>query len=881
MRQSLANPLSALVVSIVLLGCAASGPARPAQPAESETPDAGALSPLPDQPYDYFDGLQLEGAVPTPESVLGYRIGARYTRHADIVDYLEALAASSDRVQYHRYGATVQGRPLTYLVISAAANLEDLDAILERNLELTDPAATNRARADAIIAENPAIVWLSYGVHGDEASAAEAAIQVAYTLAAGQNEEITEILDKCVIAIDPLLNPDGRDRYVFSYQNARGAEANPNADDAEHDQPWPGGRTNHYLFDLNRDWLWLTQAESRQRLAVYKRFMPQLHIDYHEQGHRSPYFFGPGDNPYNRNIPEETKDWLAIYGDANAEVFDREGLVYSTKERFDYLYPGYGKVLPVYNGAVGLLCEKAGGVGLAIEISDQYTLTLTERVRHHFLTSMSYLETTAANRQGQLERFARFFREASDATGDGPRTFAILPDNDPALLDRLWRLCQAHGVHIRTLNAAAPADGFTSSFGDPADGDLPEGTWIISAAQPMGRLVRAVFERQTEVEDADTYDVTAWSLPIAFGLRALESDAALDAPTSPLDWPGYAPQVTGDGDIALIIDSASARFPAAAGAIMRHDVFCRVATEPFTIDDRTFAAGSFIIHRVRNSQRDLDALIADILAAGAAVHRAGAGTSTEGPVLGANANAIYRQPKVLLLRGEGAQAGSAGHHWWFLDVDQPIPHTKITIEQLDRLDLSPYNVLVMPDMRPLSERAADKVQTWVRAGGVVVASGGIAGWASRTLAGAAAADADAADEEPPANQLSWQQRKDRSVTERISGAMTRIDLDTTHPLAAGLGPAVGVVKRGDGVLPVADAGYVVGRYGPIPRTIISGPVSERNLGRLAGHPAVTHHRVGAGAVICLADDPSLRGFQHAPMRLVLNAIVYGPTLSDL
>ena len=880
MRQSSASPLTALVVAVSLLGCAATGPAREAQPIEPAAgADAGiapARSVLPDQPYDYFDGLQFESDVPTPHSVLGYPVGERYTRHADIVRYTRLLAAASDRIQFHRYGATVQGRPLTYLVISAPANLHRLDEIRQRNLELTDPRSA--ADSEAIIADNPAIVWLSYGVHGDEASSAETALQVAYTLAAGQNPEILDILEKCVIVIDPLLNPDGRDRYVSWYQNTRGAEPNQDPDDAEHDQPWPGGRTNHYMFDLNRDWLWLSQPESRQRLAVYKRFMPQLHIDYHEQGHMRPYFFGPGDKPYNANIPEETKQWLAIYGDANAEVFDREGLVYSTKERFDYLYPGYGKVLPVYNGAVGLLCEKAGGVGLAIEIGDQYTLTLTERVRHHFLTSMSYLETTAANRQGQLERFARFFREATDATGDGPQTFAILPDNDPSLLDRLWRLCAAHGIEIRVLEAPAPAGGFIDGFGAPGAGELPEGTWIISAAQPMGRLVRAVFERQTEVEDANTYDITAWSLPIAFGLRSLESEQALGAPTAPLQWNGAAAQATGGGDVALIIDSAGARFPAAAGAVIRRDIFCRVATEPFAIDGRQFAAGSLIIHNVRNSQRDLDSLVADILAAGASAHRAGAGSSTEGPVLGANANLLYRLPKVVLLRGDGTQANSAGHHWWFLDVDQPIPHIKVDVSQLERLDLDQYNVLVMPDMRPLSERAAERVNTWVRDGGVVVASGGIAGWASRSLAGAPELEKQATDQ-PPALELTWQQRKDRSVTERISGAMTRIDLDPTHPLAAGLGASIGVIKRGAAVLPVAENGFIVGRYAEEP--IISGPVSDANGARLPGQPAVTHHRVGAGAVICLADDPSLRGFQHAPMRLIFNAILYGPTLGGM
>lgn len=854
----------------------------PPKELHASPPPAGAA------PYEYFGGLQFDGDVPTPQSVLGYPIGSHFSRHADVLAYCQALADASDRVALHDYGRSWEDRPLVYMVVSSPRNLSRLDDILERHRALADPRATSEARASEIARDNPAVVWLSYNVHGNEASSTEAAMQVAYTLAAATNREVQRILDQTVIVIDPCLNPDGRDRYVNWYRQRLGVGVDADPIAAEHDEPWPGGRPNHYLFDLNRDWTWGVHPESRARLSAYRKFLPVLHIDYHEQEASSPYFFGAGEPPYNLNIPQESKDWIERYGKANAEVFDANGLVYATKERFDYLYPGYGKVTPVYHGAISMLCEQAGHgrAGLAINIHDHYALTLQDRVRNHFLTSFSYLESTAQWREEQLQRFARFFRDSMTPAEKSPASFVIDGRTDPALLQRLWDLCAAHAIEIHSLTADASIPAARSyKTGEPADAlDAPKGSWVIHAAQPMGRLVLALFERASEIESIDTYDIAAWSVPVAFGLRASYTMEPVTAPTSRLTtWTAPAPQITGaprSDSVALLVDAGQHRFPAAVGAAKRLGVFARAAGEPINIDGKPFARGSLIVHAVRNDAETIEAFEQALLELALSAHRVASGMTEQGPVLGANANARLVMPRVLLLASEPASSLSVGEIWNLLDNQCPIPHTRVTAETLARADLHDVDAIILPAAfsldSALGESGVNNLKQWVREGGCLIATDDTARWASRSLL-ELKDDATPKDERPAPSTLSYEARRTRAIEDRIPGTFFRVDVDQSHPLAAGVPEWVGIIMRTSQALPVADSGYVVARFAETPH--IGGPASERNINRLAGKPFMTLHRLGRGVVICLAEDVTLRGFNHASSRLLLNAVVFGPSLT--
>jgi len=839
------------------------------------------------EPFEYFGGLRVDERVPTPESVIGHELGERFTRHHEIVDYFEALDESSDHVVVSRYGESHQGRPLLTATIGSRENLARLEEILAANRELTDPRGTSEARAREIIDSNPAIVWLSFGVHGNEASVGEAAMATAYALAAGQNEELRRIRDEVIVVIDPALNPDGRMRYVGWYENTVGT-GGPNSgwDAAERDEPWPSGRTNHYLFDLNRDWLWLTQPESEARIVRYVRYKPQLHIDVHEQGFQSPYFFGAGDDPWNLNIPDETRAWVELYGDANAKLFDARGLVYATKERFDYLYPGYGKVLPVYHGAVGMLTEQAGHgfAGLAVDVHDEYVLTLRERANNHFLTSMNYVETTAANREGQLRRFWNFHKTALEP-GDGPMAFVISAENDAALLREVKRLADQHGIEIERLGGETTLRGLVDyRSGEEVDRTtVPAGSWVIRADQPMGRLVRALFERTTDLTTNDTYDITGWSLPVAFGLTAWESPRAIRGGER-LERTPASGRVTGDGRYAVLVDAQQSGFPSAVGAAMELELFWRYTGAEIEVDGTTFAPGSMIVHRIRNSEAEVNDFLERLADRGVDAHLAGSGLTSAGPVLGTNENGIAKAPRIALLRGEPTDPYSFGELWWFLDEAYGIPYTTINVDSFARVDLDDYNVLVVPSLwgsmdSALGESGAEEIREWVRGGGTLVTLGSSSNWAERSvlrLDEEEEKDEESDEEEVRESDLSFEEREARGVDRRVPGSMLAAGVDTTHPLAAGAPAWVGSVKRSGDALTVTDDVFVVARYDENP--LVSGHLSEERRAEIAGTPMMAHHAMGRGHVVLIDESVTIRGFQRGVVRLVMNAMLYGPTL---
>lgn len=892
-------------------------------------------SPVPagEQAYEYrlegmADALRFDPGVPSPLQFLGFEIGTYFTRPHDTVAYARALAAASDRAIYTEYGRTHQRRELGILTISSPKNLVRLDAILEANRQLADPASISAARAAEIARSNPAVVWLSFNVHGNEASCTEAAQQLAYTLIAATNPEIQRMLDEVVVVIDPCLNPDGRARYVHWYEQTVGATPDPDPIAREHREPWPSGRPNHYLFDLNRDWLWGTQPESRARMAIYRRYMPQVHIDYHEQGIFSPYFLGAGDTPYNTNIPQESKDWFDRLGRASAEAMDRAGLPYATRERFDYLYPGYGKVTPVYHGAISLLTEQAGHgrAGLTIDVvpanTPGYNLSLQDRTRNHFITAMSYVEHTAQNRRAQIERFARYFEESAARSSDTIAGFVIAPTNDTALLDRVWDLCQIHGIEIHRLQAdvrIAPDDAqryfppFTGAgAADSEQLTLPAGSWYIPTAQPMGRLALTVFERQTEVEDRDTYDITGWSYPAMLGLNALEvrsplQVSALERLTDFTPFPARGERPRVEDAYAFYVPSDQHRFPIALGLAARHSLFARLTAEPIELADGvTIAAGSLLVMPARNP-RDAIAAFADRLwQDGFAMHATGTGYPVRGPAAGNNANRRFMPARVVLASGSPISSLSFGHTWHLLDHVSPTAHTVVNIEDLGSVDWSKVNVLVLPSGsigRSITGSTLDALKSWINTGGTVVAIGSSATWASTELAGLKAEDNadedrkvtpqpwDTTDQTPASavHTLTYAQREARNIDRRVPGVVLAATVDTTHPINAGLGSQVAFHVFSATPLPVASGGFVLARFGPYTPTDdlasqtfaprIGGSISPSNLQRLAGRPAVTLHRVGRGNVICLLSDPTNRGMNHAGMRMLLNAIHLGPSMS--
>ncbi|GAB4545065.1 MAG: M14 family metallopeptidase [Phycisphaerales bacterium] len=832
-------------------------------------------------PLQPFAEARMDPDVPTLRQALGHSIAERYTRHDQLLDYCEALAQSSDRVRLDDYGRSHLDRRLITLTISSPDNLDRLDEILEINRMLADPEQTVPDRA---LRTTPAIVWFSFSVHGNEGSNVEAALALAYALAASQEPAVRNWLDDVVVVIDPCLNPDGRERYVSWFETVMGKDANARRDAAERFEPWPGGRTNHYLFDLNRDWVWGVHPESRSRVAWYRKFLPHLHIDWHEQGYASPAFFGEGDTPYSANIPQETKDWIADYTVAVAEDYDALGLVYSTRERFDYLYPGYGKVLPCYHGAVGILNEQGGHSrgGLAIEVDDGYTLTLAERVRNQLVIARAYIEHTAKERRAQLDRFRSFFTSAMQLSEEGPAGFLVAPDARTGQLRRLWDLCELHGIHVHRVDEPVTVAGVAHDTGERRDDlDIAEGAWWIPVDQPMGRLVLTLFERSSFIEDPDTYDITGWSVPLMFGIEtwALDNPVAGTKRLDRFPMSTAVPSRTAPFEAAVgtLVPADQWDFPIALGIAARHALFARLTGEDSSYAGLDIPAGSLLLHTIRTDDDTRRVLESQLTEAGLRFHRVDSGLSDAGPVLGANANRRFILPHVMLPRGDAFSSYSFGQIWHMLDVAYPFPHTVVPADRFGSVDTDHFNVLVLPSGRPSSMVDADALERWVREGGTVVAMGASAYWASRELLDLENDEDEQEDDRPKRSELTYAEREARSVEDRLPGAVFRAHVDVTHPIGFGCADTIGVIKRSSTPLPVADNGYVVARFADEP--YVGGAASQRNIDRIAGTPFVTHHTLGGGNVICFSDDITLRGFNHAGMRLLVQAIAKGPSFA--
>ncbi|MHC4809630.1 MAG: M14 family zinc carboxypeptidase, partial [Planctomycetota bacterium] len=760
--------------TLPLTACVAAGPAVDEPPVATAATTAGPSSLMPgsDLPPRFdlrrieailadapppadFSQVDPDPSVPTPASVLGHEIGARFTRHEQMVDWCRRLAEASPRVRLESYGRSTQGRPLFVLVISDPGNLDRLDEILAANARLADPRTADAAARRIAIEDEPAVSWMSFNVHGNEASCMEAAMLVAYRLAAGRTEAVERTLADSVVVIDPCLNPDGHARYVSFFQDRVGMQADPFPMAAEHREPWPSGRPNHYLFDLNRDWVWGTQVESRQRVPLYRRFRPQLHLDVHEQGIHSPYFLGAGDTPYHAEIPEESRDWFEVFGRVMGASFDDRGFEFATRERFDYLYPGYGKVLPVHHGAVGLLLEQAGHgrAGRVITVDAEhaggYDLTLADRAEHHATACLAAAHATAVLRVPQRQRFARYFEQAMEVADGRPTAWLVMPQTDPGPRAELADLLAFHGIEAMVLleeRTIVGGEGFHPPLVSLEPQVVPAGTWVVPAGQPMGRLARVLLERDPVIEDRDTYDITAWSVPPMFGLDALAVTEAIDDwPTRALDTAAAsrvpAAVAADPSALAMIAPSDRRAFARVLGDAARLRLHARLLDRDLlTHDGRRVPAGSLIVPATRNRSADLEAFAAAAAAAGLPLMTVDRTIPAAGPALANNANRRFVTPRRIVLGTDSPFSSlSTGHLRHLLDVRTGIPHHVVRADDLRRLPWHDVDVLVLPETgslgSALGESGVAELRDWMRGGGTVVAVGRAARWAGRELAG--------------------------------------------------------------------------------------------------------------------------------------------------
>lgn len=921
--------IQSALAAVIAVAALAAGPAPPAGAVEWGATLADFLPA----------GAEHDPVVPAPAAVLGHEVGERHVRPDDLVRYFEALAETSDRVRLEIQGRTHEGRPQPLAIVTSPANHARLEEIRRAHLALSDPAAPEPA--DGTLDAMPAVVWLGYSIHGNEASGANAAPAVAYHLAAGRGPEVAELLDRLVVLIDPSLNPDGLGRFAQWVNSHRGTHPVADPADREHSEPWPGGRGNHYWFDLNRDWLLAQHPETRNRLATLRRWRPNLLGDYHEMGSEATYFFQPGvPSRQNPLTPPENLELTRRVAAFHARALDRAGRLYYTEETFDDFYPGKGSTYPDLTGAVGVLFEQASARGHRRE-TDRGGISLPFAVHNQVLTSFSMLEAAAEMRRDLLSYQRRFAVTALDeAKADPVGGWVFSAPSDPARGHLLLEHLAAHGIEVRRLARTVEADGWRFQ---------PDSAWVVAADQPQYRLIRALFETRTEFADSTFYDVSTWTLPQAYGLPSAELGprrfepgllgervtVAAPAGSDPAAIPaGRLPPAAAGAPppYAWLFEWSGYFAPRALHRLLAGDFSAEVATVPFeAVTDagrRRFGAGTVVVPAPLDDERrgELSELLAHIAAEdGVDVWSVASGLTVSGIDLGSPRVRTAVEPAPALLVGDGTSPYEAGEAWHLLDHRFGIPVSLLERDRVARTDLDRYTHLLMVDgdWSRLPEEATRAIRRWIEDGGVLVAQQRAAQWAETALLDPPAGGTGApASPHPPASgapsgsattsggaivttvspgitpgggaAAGGQSSSSRSAyvpplrdrppfaeyetaraAETVSGAIFRLELDVTHPLAFGLGAPELPVFRDSTLLLAASANPFenVARYAD--RPLISGYASERRAKEIAGTAAVTATRLGEGTVIRFADDLNFRGFWLGTQKMYLNALFFG------
>ncbi len=852
-------------------------------------------------------GTRYDPAIPTLEATVGHDFGEEITSPSSVVTYMEALAAAApERTRLIQYATSWEGRPLVILVVSGEANMSDLDGIQDGLARLADPRGLEASEADSLIASLPVVVALVHGVHGNEISSSGAAMAEAYHLLAAQGDTVVdEIMEHAIVLIDPVQNPDGRARFVF--QNLMGRAAQPDDDplSAEHDEPWPGGRVNHYLFDLNRDWFAHTQPETKGRVAALLAFNPHVVVDLHEMGGNSTYYFPPAAVPGNPHTSEAQEGLLEDFGRANGARFDERGFLYFVREVFDSFYPGYGSSWPLAHGAIGMTFEQASARALLFRRTDGDLLTYNDGVVHHFTAAISTAHTAATQRARLLQEYLSFRQSALAGRGpDGQRDYILTSEHDPALADRLARILVQNGVEVLRSITSFEYEG--RSF--------HAGSWIVPIGQPAGLMVRNLLDRHTPMDTAfvelqielrgdrlpdQIYDVTAWSMPLLWDVEAIGTTRSPSVESESYGPGRPVPAFLGATslprtDLGYMIPWNTAG-AAAATRLVRSDVLVRVTQAPMSIGDRDYGVGTAFVRAV-DLKADQHSLLEDVMRDTGAEFVPFASSFPGGRVtLGSNQVRQLKDPRVLLLWDRPGQSNSAGWARYVLEQRYGVRVTAMRGATLPRAVLADYDVLVLPEGNYGSVLGGDmlqRLQTWLRNGGTLVTMGASSRWASQSGIGLLETSAelrggapDLGDSTPPSTNTPPQQPINFLETiapaveapEQTPGAILNVDLDESHWLSSGTDGRIGAMLNSTRIFtPITlDRGTNVGIYSTLTSLIASGIVWEDARAQLASKAYLIHQPVGRGQIIAFAEDPNYRAYAEGTQLLFVNAVVLG------
>jgi len=807
--------------------------------------------------------ISATAQLQSPETFLGYEIGSQFSRHADVVDYFEHVAENSNMVTYTTYGKTNERRPLTYAIVSTPENLANIETIRKENL-------MNAGLTSGTANPQIAIVWLSYNVHGNEASSTEAAMSTVYELITNKKSW----LKNTVIILDPCVNPDGRDRYANWYNQVKSTPYNVKQAAIEHNEPWPGGRPNHYLFDLNRDWAWATQVESQQRLKIYNQWMPHIHVDFHEQGINEPYYFAPAAEPFHEIITDFQRDFQTEIGRNHAKYFDEEGWLFFTRERFDLLYPSYGDTYPTFMGAIGMTYEQAGHgrAGLGINTDEGFVLSLKDRAAHHTTTGLSTVEMGSNNAAKLNTEFKKFFNNSNI------KYKSYVLKGHPDKIKALTLLLDKHDIQYGFSNGGN-VNGF--NYAENKNGSLDsKGALVVSATQPKGKMVKALFEPDAKLSDPLTYDITAWSVPHAYGLDAVASTTSIAANGLNPYVKEINQEVTGAAGYLVEWNSmADARFLA---ELLEEDIRVRFSEKDLKFNSKEFKKGTLVITKSDNITTEGFAAIVTKIANkhNRKLHASTTSFSDNRTDFGSPDIKLINKQRIAMLRGDGTSSLSFGSLWHFFEQDLKYPVTNIDTGDFNAATLKNFDILVLPSGwygKQLNDNAMEDINTWIRSGGKIIAVGNAVrsfeGKKGFDLAATKEKENDKKEDSLKGNLTPYDQRERDNVKNLITGSIYKTTLDPSHPMAFGYNDTYYSLKLGGDSYSFLENGYNVGYIKGAPQTVSGFSGEDAKVG-LTDSMTFGEARMGSGSIIYFVDDVLFRSFWENGKLLFVNSLFF-------
>ncbi|MEO1263762.1 MAG: M14 family zinc carboxypeptidase [Bacteroidota bacterium] len=826
---------------------------------------------------DYFfpPQIQFDQTIPTPQQHLGYPIGEWHTRHERLVGYFKKLAEVSGQATFQNIGYSNEFREQVVLTISSQENLAKLEEIRRAHLNICDPSAEA-----GDLAEQPVIVLLGYNVHGNEPSGGEAAMLTAYYLLASQTPETENFLKNAVIMIDPVYNPDGRDRHSHWANMHKGNPPVADPLDREHNEVWPGGRTNHYWFDLNRDWLPLSQIESRNRMAFYHRWLPNVATDYHEMGSNATYFFEPtepfgSENPL---VPRRNYDELNnLFADYYEQAMNEIGSLYYTKESYDNSYPGYGSTYPDMQGGLGILFEQASSRG-HVQRTTTGDLTFAFTIRNQTRTGVATVRAAVENRAKLLSYQREFFQSATEAAAaQTTRAYLVGCTGDATRNHAFRSLLKKH--RIKTLELADPLVQRGTIYS-------PNDYFLVPTDQPQYRMVQTFFEPVKSFYDSVFYDASAWTVALAFNMDFKKLDFV--PPTKQPVVKRIKPPTLTKSEYAYLIDWRDYAAPKALHLLLEKKINVKSAARPFTIETengrKDFGHGTLLISVAdqKTGPDEIHAVLMEILkATKVEVHVISTGRSLKGVDMGSRNFQTIKKPKVIMPIGEGISGYEAGEVWHVLDTRIGMPVTKVDLVDFNRVNLYDYNTLLLVSGRyNFDEKTVQKIRQWIAAGNTLITQRTATKWAiDRKLV------KEKIKKDPPKKdsllptRLDFSTAREHRGSKRIGGSVYATDLDITHPLGYGFTDRRLPVYRNHEIFiePTASPFNTVAQY--IDAPLLDGYIHPENLEKLKGTASLLVSRVGRGRAILFVDNPNFRGFWYGTNKLFFNAVFFGGIIS--